>query len=248
MHTRDLISSQLVKLGIDSLPALMLHAGIRKIGPIQGGPGILLDLLVEILPESSVLVMPLGSNDDELFDAKTSAAEKDIGALAEIFRCRKNTLVNDHVAGRFGAVGRASKMLLNPTPLNDYYGPGSLLDRFTQMNGSVLRVGADLDTVTLTHYAEYLANIRNKKRVKREYFRADTGSQCIESLDDTNGIVDWENGDYFTQILIDYLAEGCAKVGTIGNAKAEIFEAQDFVRHSVHWLESNFSTKGRHIP
>ena len=75
MHARDLISSQLVKLGVDNSPALMLHASIRKMGPIQGGPGILLDLLVELLPESSVLVMPLGANDEEPFDAKTSATE-----------------------------------------------------------------------------------------------------------------------------------------------------------------------------
>lgn len=242
MHTRDFIRSQMVSLGVNNSPALMLHASLRKIGLIQGGPEVLLDVIVETLPENSALLMPLGADDREPFDMKTSLAEKDIGALAEIFRCRKETLVNDHVAGRFGAIGKASQKLLNPTPLNDYYGPGSLLDRFTQMNGSVLRIGADLDTVTLTHYAEYLADIPNKKRVNRKYVRSDTGLQFIESLDDTNGISEWKKGDYFSQILIDYLKEGRAKVAIVGNSRAEIFRAQDFVHYSVQWLESNFSS------
>lgn len=241
LHSRSFIKSQLIELGIGNSSALMLHASIRKIGPIQGGAEALLDIILGILPENSALLMPLGSNDGETFDAKRSVAEKDIGVLAEIFRCREETLVNDHAAGRFGAIGKLSLKLLNPTPLNDYHGPGSLLDRFTQMNGLVLRVGADLDTVTLTHYAEYLANIPNKKRVKRKYVRSDTGVQIIESLDDTNGIFVWEKDDYFSQIMIDYLAEGRATVGKIGNSVAELFRAQDFVHYSVQWLESNFS-------
>ncbi len=241
LHTRDFIKSQLIKLGVGHYPALMLHASLRKIGPIQGGAEALLDILIETLPDNSALIMPLGSNDGESFDAKKSAAEKDIGILAEIFRCRKETLVNDHVAGRFGAIGKLSLKLLNPTPLNDYLGPGSLLERFTQLNGIVLRIGADLDTVTLTHYAEYLANIPNKKRVKRKYVRSDIGTQIIESLDDTNGIFAWEKGDYFSQILKDYLSEGRATVGKVGNSKAEVLKAKDFVNYSTKWLESNFS-------
>ena len=241
MNTSALIRSQLLELGVDKSSALMVHASLKKIGPIQGGPNELLNTILEVLPNKSALVMPLGSNDDDVFDAEQSPAEHDIGALAEIFRCRSDTFVSDHVAGRFGAIGERKEFLLEPTPLHDYLGPGSLLDRFTQINGSVLRIGADLDTVTLTHYAEYLADIPNKKRIKREYVRADTGHQVIESLDDCDGIIEWSGGEYFSQIFIDFAATGQLKVGNVGAATAEIFSAEDFIRFAVHWLELHCS-------
>jgi len=239
--TDNFLISQLLDLGVDKCSALMLHVSLRKMGPLPGGAEALLDLLEQLLPEDSAIVMPLGAEPGGPFNAKTTPAEKEIGALAEIFRCRKGTRVNDHVAGRFAVKGRLGKMLLNPTPRNDYLGPGSLLERFTRINGSVLRIGADLDTVTLTHYAEYLANIPNKRRVTREYLHSKHGVQYIESLDDSDGIVSWDKGDYFSQILIDYLKEGRAKVGMVGNAVAELLSADDFVRYAVRWLESNFS-------
>jgi len=240
VNTCESLRDDLSELPIAKVSAVMLHASLRKIGPIQGGPEVLLDVILELLPEDSPLLMPLGSNDNEPFNAKTSPAEVEIGALAEIFRRRKDTIVNDHVAGRFGAIGKGGEYLLNPTPLHDYLGPGSVLERFTQINGSVLRIGADLDTVTLTHYAEYLADIPNKKRVTRSYQRADIGDQEIESLDDSDGIVAWSGGDYFSQILIEFLNSGQVLIGKVGEARAELFEAQSFVRFSVDWLESNF--------
>lgn len=67
------------------------------------------------------------------------------------------------------------------------------------------------------------------------------GIQYVESLDDSDGIVSWDKGDYFSQILIDYLNEGRAKSGMVDNAVAELLSADDFVRYAVRWLESNLS-------
>lgn len=102
----------------------------------------------------------------------------------------------------------------------------------------VLRLGADPDTVTLTHWAEYLANVPDKRRVRRRYVRADIGEQWIEGLDDSDGIVEWSKGDYFARILIDYLAVGHASTGQVGNCEAELFTARHFVEFAVQWMES----------
>ena len=104
----------------------------------------------------------------------------------------------------------------------------------------MLRLGADIDTVTLTHWAEYRADIPRKKTVRRRYVRADIGAQWIESLDDTDGIARWPDGDYFSQILIDFLAAGKARCGPVGNCWAELFSASDFVPFAVRWLERRF--------
>jgi aminoglycoside N3'-acetyltransferase len=156
---------QLKALGVREAQTLMVHASLRKLGPIEGRAEGLLSCLGSLIGPAGTLVFPLGSDADQPFDAAVSAAEKDIGALAEIFRTSAGTMVSDHPAGRFGAVGALAEYLLYPAPLHDYLGPGSILDRFTQKGGYVLRLGADPDTLTLTHYAEYLADLPHKDRV-----------------------------------------------------------------------------------
>jgi aminoglycoside N3'-acetyltransferase len=245
MIDRTSLTHDLVSLGVQPGTALMVHASLRKLGPIDGGADAVLDALMDTLGSDGTLLMVLGADDDEAFDAQTSAADPEIGTLAEVFRRRKGTRVNDHAAARFGARGPLAKELLEPIPLHDYYGPGSVLARFTAARGAVLRLGADIDTVTLTHFAEYLADIPGKRRVQRRYVRADTGEQWIDSLDDTDGIVIWKGGDYFAQILIDFLASGRARTGSVGNCTAELFEAGAFVEFAVQWLESKFQAGGR---
>ena len=207
----------------------MVHASLRKIGSIAGGADALLDALIAALGPRGTLLMGLGADDEEPFDALSSPVdEDDMGVLAEVFRTRPGVRVNDHAAARYAAIGPQSLQLLEPVPLHDYHGPGSVLERFTQSGGFVLRLGAGADTVTLTHWAEYLAHVPNKRRVRRRYVRADIGEQCIEGLDDNDGIVDWEHGDYFPQILLDFLKAGHARTGPVGACVAELFSAKPF--------------------
>jgi aminoglycoside N3'-acetyltransferase len=242
---RVTLLSHLKTLEIGSYQVLMVHASLRKVGPIEGGAETLLDCLLETLGPNGTLLMVLGADDEEPFDSLTTEASEDMGILAEIFRQRPNTKVNDHAAARYGAFGPRAMELLEPIPLHDYHGPGSVLERFTEMGGAVLRLGADVDTVTLTHWAEYLAKVPNKRRVRLRYERADIGEQLIESLDDTDDIADWEGGDYFSQILLDFLVTGRARIGPVGNCTAELFAAKPFVKFAVKWLETNLSPQNK---
>lgn len=90
------------------------------------------------------------------------------------------------------------------------------------------------------HWAEYRAQIPNKRRVRRRYVRADTGEQWIDSLDDTDGNVEWAGGDYFSQILLDFLATGQARSGRVGNCNAERLPGAPFVAFAVAWLQTHF--------
>lgn len=237
--SRKTIVRQLQELGVRSAAPLIVHASLRSVGPIEGGASGLLDALVDVLGPDGTLLMVLGASQDAPFDALSSEVEEGMGVLAEVFRQRAGVRVNDHAAARYGALGAQSLQLLEPIPLHDYHGPGSVLDRFTALGGSVLRLGADIDTVTLTHLAEYLANVPDKRRVRLRYVRADIGEQWIESLDDTYGITDWPHGDYFSRILVDFLAAGHTRIGQVGNCTAELFEAQPFVDFATAWMENH---------
>lgn len=218
----------------------MVHASLRAVGPVNGGAAGVLEAIFDVLGPEGTLLMLLCADDTHPFDAQTTKVDtREMGVLAEVFRTFPEVQVNDHPAARFAARGPLSAALLEPIPVHDYYGPGSVLERFVAAGGQVLRLGANIDTVTVTHFAEYRANIPNKRRVRRRYVRADTGPQMVDSLDDTDGIVDWPYGDYFSRILLDYFGEDRAYVGPVGNCRAELLDAAPFVSFATQWLEQH---------
>lgn len=217
---------------------LMVHASMRRLGPVLGGADGLIEAIRFVIGPDGTMLMMIAADDDEPFDRLTTEADEDNGVLAEVFREFPGVEVNDHPACRFAALGPGAAALLAPQPLNDYYGPGSPLERLSQRGGAVLRLGSNRDTVTLTHYAEYLAAVPNKRTVRRRYVRADTGPMDIDSLDDDDGIVDWSEGDYFAQILVDYVAGGHAAVGPVGRCTAELLDAHQFVEFATAWMDS----------
>lgn len=240
------LAADLRRLGVPHGGVVMIHASMRALGPVVGGAEVVLATLLEAVGQEGTLLMVLSAPDDVPFDAATTPVDtEDMGILAEIFRRHPCAEVNDHAADRFAAIGPLADRVLNPTPLHDYHGPGSVLERLVQAGGSVLRLGANPDTVTLTHYAEYLAKLPNKRRAKRRYRRADTGEQWIDSLDDTDGIAIWAHGDYFPQIRADFLVAGKARVGGVGNCTAELLPARAFVDFAVQWMETNLVGDGR---
>lgn len=116
--------------------------------------------------------------------------------------------------------------------------PGSPLARLVAAGGKVLRLGADPDTVTLTHYAEALVDLPDKIRVRRA--RRVVGREevvWVDTFDDSNGIAPWDGeGDYFPPLLADYLATGRVRQGRVGGARSELLEAADYVDFAVDWL------------
>lgn len=253
----DLVDD-LHRLGVGAGDVVMVHASLRAIGPVAGGADVVLDALEGAVGADGTLLMVLGARDDwdwvntraeseregllagaPTFDAHATPSDPDVGVLAEVFRQRPGTIVNDHPDGRFGARGRGARGLLEATPWDDYYGPGSPLDRLCQARGKVLRLGADLDTVTLLHLAEYYAFVENKRTVRRHHVvTVDSGREVVhvDGLDDSKGIVDWVGEDYFAVLLRAYLESGGATTGLVGGARSELIDATDLLEFATRWM------------
>ena len=181
----------------------------------------------------------------EPFEPGRTPADPDVGVLAEVFRTRPGTEVSNHPEGRFGASGPLAGALVDDVPWDDYYGPSSPLERLVSAGGRVLRLGADLATVTLLHYAEYRAPVPSKRRVRRH--RIVTGPEgprlrAVSCLDDCDGIVDYPGEDYFAVILRRYLETGRAATGAVGGATSELFPAADIVDFGVAWMAEHLSS------
>jgi aminoglycoside N3'-acetyltransferase len=257
------IEGDLRSLGVAAGDLLMVHASLRAIGPVDEGAEGVLEALETAVRPGGTLLMTLGARDDwawvndrperdrpellreaEPFDSLVTPADPDVGVLAEVFRSRPRTKVSDHPEGRFGASGPLADRLLDDVPWDDYYGAGSPLERFVHDRGRVLRLGADLDTLTVLHYAEYLAPIPSKRRVRRHRLVTGHGGnelRVIETLDDSDGIVDYPGEDYFAVILREYLATSDVPTGVVGSANCELIEAVDVIEFAVAWMAEHLA-------
>lgn len=255
------LTNDLRRLGVGSGDMVMVHASLRAIGPIEGRAATLIDALDAAVGPTGTLLMMVSPDDPwawvnerpeherasllvgaEPFETLTAPTAPDVGVLAEIFRTYPGTVVSDHPEGRFAARGRLKNELVRDPPWDHYYGPGSALERLVERHGKVLRLGADRNTVTLIHYAEYLANVPNKRSVRRHRLVRGEGKvvvRGIDCLDDTDGIAAYAAGDYFEHILDAYLQSATAHVGRVGNAHSELIDAGELVRFSAAWMTAH---------
>jgi aminoglycoside N3'-acetyltransferase len=256
--------ADLRRLGVRDGDKLMVHASLRKIGAVEGGAEGVLDALDESVGRDGTLIMILGAviehewvnqrpeperaallEQATPYDPLASPVFPEVGYLAEAFRVRAGTIVTDNPSGRFAARGAGANALLSNAPWHDYYGPGSPLHRLCESGGRVLRIGANPDTTTALHYAEYLADVPGKRRVRRHYRVMGTSgpeTRSVECLDDESGIVDWDGDDYFALILSAYLADGRALRGRVGNADAILVVAKDIVDFGARWMTDNLGS------
>ena len=264
MLTPASLAEDLTALGVRPGDLVFVHASLRRIGPVEGGAAGVVEAVERAIGPEGTLVMILGAANDwdwvnahpeseragllsdaEPFDNATTPVLPEVGVLAEVVRTMPGTVVNDHPEGRFAARGRLADELLDGLPWDDYYGPGSALDRFVSAGGRVLRLGANPDTVTVLHFAEYCADVPGTVRVRRH--RKVLGPNgprivVVECMDDENGIV--PDGrqpaeDYFAIILREFLATGRAQAARVGGADAELFDAADIVGFGAEWMTAN---------
>lgn len=257
------IVEDLRRLGVRDGDLLMVHVSMRRVGPVEGGADGLVDALDLAVGPTGTVLVNTGVADElgwvngrpeheraallaeaEVFDHRTTPSDPDNGVFAEVLRVREGTVPGDHPEGRLVARGAGAAELVADIPWDDYYGPGSPLERLVQRGGKVLRLGADIDTVTLLHYAEYLVDLPAKRRVRRHRrVHGPSGPEvrALECLDDSAGIVAQPPGtaDYFGSILTEYLRTGRASVGTVGSASSELIDAADLVDVAVGWMAAH---------
>ncbi len=266
---KEVLRGDLEALGVRAGDLLMVHASLRKLGLGRadvgdGGAEHLLDALDAAVGPEGTLLMVLGTDypmdwvnerppearaallaGSPPFDHYKAPAQPEVGWLAESFRRRPGTLLSANPSGRFGARGAQADALLADQPWHDYYGPGSPLDKLCRRGGKILRLGANSDTVTALHYAEYLADLPAKRRTRWDYVVAGADGQpehvWTECLDDSRGIADWDGEDYFAAILAAYLALGRHRQRPVGKAQAELIDAAELVRFGARWMEENLA-------
>jgi aminoglycoside 3-N-acetyltransferase len=260
MFTRESLGEDLRRLGLQAGDVVMVHASLRKIGEVAGGPDQVHLAIRDVISSEGTMVMYAScpryvdevgrgnlTPDEERevleklppFDALTARSARDNGALVELFRTWPGTVVNNHPA-RFAIWGKEAAYLLSEQPWDFAFGQGSLLERFTALNGRILLLGSDHDAVTYLHYVEHIADFPDKRiarfkvpvlvdgeRVWREMAEVDTSDAAHQSWPDR----------FFEQLVDGYLTSVHNEGGRIGQATSQLFSARGLLEFAGPVME-----------
>ena len=260
--TKSQLVRELRHLGVSRGLSVMLHASVKNIGWIVGGPDLVLGAILEVLSPSGTLMMLASWEDNpyELsdwpeerqkaylnecpaFDPKRSRADhREMGILTEYLRTWPGSQRSRHPFS-YVAVGKHAQWITADQPWQYRDGPGSPLAKLCEVGGFVLLLGSAMGNVTLLHHAEHLANVPNK-RIDRYRMPVLRDGQRIwmdfEEYDTTRGIVDWPD-NYFETIVKDYLLAGNGRTGRVGAADSYLLDASSLNAFGLSWMEEHFA-------
>jgi aminoglycoside 3-N-acetyltransferase len=110
--------------------------------------------------------------------------------------------------------------------------------------GKVLLLGSDLGQVTSLHLAEHLADIPDKRVVKRPLdVMHDDGSVesvMIEEFDTSNPVASSMPEKVFASIVGSFLVTGAASSGRVGRALSYLLSAKELVSFAVSVIERDY--------
>lgn len=260
--TKSRLVADLSALGVEPGRVVMLHASVRSVGWVVGGPDVVLHALREALGPDGTLMMYAGWEDNPYamaswpearrrayleecpaFDPATSRADRRLSILAEYLRTTPGARRSGNPEKSMAAVGPEAAWLTGDHPLDHGFGPGSPLEKLCHADGKVLLLGAPFDSMTLLHYAECLADVPDKRVVRYRMPLLEGGRRRwvdVEEFDSSAGIRDWAGGDYFVAIAERYLAEGRGRSGLVGAARSYLFDARELVGFAAAWMEREF--------
>jgi aminoglycoside 3-N-acetyltransferase len=262
MYSRDQLSADLRALGVAPGDIVMMHASVRSVGTLAGGPDQIHLALKDALTEEGTLLMyaacpqyfdEIGrgnlSRDEETelldklpaYDPYTARSSRDNGTLVEFLRTYPGSRVNPHVA-RFTAWGKHVDDLFSHQPWHYAFGRDSVLDRFQKLGGKILLLGCDHDTVTFLHYAEHIVDIPNKRVARFKVPMLENGMRVWRELEefdtsDAGAHPNWP-GRFFAKIVDTYLVQAQIHSRKVGNARCYLVPASALLTFALPVMQA----------
>ena len=261
MYSRQQLTAGFRALGIAAGDVVMVHASVRAVGDVAGGPDEIHLALKDALTDNGTLMMYAGcpqyvdevgrgnlsaSEEAEIleklppFDAATARSARDHGVLVEFLRTHPGSRVNSHVA-RFVAWGKHAGHLFASQPWDYAFGYDSALDRFVALDGRIVLLGCDHDTVTFLHYVEHVADIPDKRVARFKVPIVENGARVwrdMEEVDtsDAGAHANWPER-FFARIVDSFLAMTGNRGGPVGSARCYLVSARELLRFSRPLME-----------
>jgi aminoglycoside 3-N-acetyltransferase len=258
LMTHSQLVNALKALGVAPGQIVMVHASVKAIGRVMGGPNVVVEALLDTLTPAGTLMMYVGWEDipdfvSDLppgvqqeyyaehppFDPRIARAVREHGILAEVVRGWPSAQRSMNPEASIAAIGAQAGWITRNHLLDYGYGTGSPLEKLVEARGRVLMLGAPLDTLTLLHYAENRAQMRHKRIIRYSCPILREGTRIWVEIEDYD--TGEPHGDYtFEEIAQAYQALGRGRQAMIGNAPSYLFDAADLSAFAITWLEQRF--------
>ena len=234
MIPAEILTRQLLDLGVQPGGVLLVHTSFSKVGAVEGGPTGLIYALYTALGPNGTLVMPSMSYDDDHPFDKTKSHCAEMGITADTFWRLPGVLRSDNNHA-FAAVGPQAERILAPHPIDIPHGLDSPVGRVYELDGQVLLLGIGHDADTTIHLCENMAGVRYRrdkyltvlkdgKPIRFEYREID---HCCQNFSLVDGWLD---------------ERGLQKRGKVGNADARLIRSRDIVEIVTERLRQNETT------
>jgi aminoglycoside 3-N-acetyltransferase len=257
MYSTQELANDFRKLGIRTGDAVMLHASVRAVGELAGGPDDIHLALKSVLTREGTLMMyascpryydevgrgNLTKEQEQVireklpaFDPLTARSARDNGALVEFLRTFPDSRVNHHVA-RFVLWGEKAERLMSPQPWNYALGVDSPLERFLMLDGKIVLLGSDHDAVTFLHYVEHVVDIPGKRIARYEVPVIENGSKVWRVMEEFDTCGDGVHANwpdrFFAKIIDMLLMKTRNNGGLVGNAMTYVVSARELLNFAL---------------
>ena len=240
--TRQNLRDQFLSCGLYKGDIVEVHASLKAIGYLVGGPQIVIDALIDVVGIEGTIVMAAQAYDNSepaFFENPPIAVEdydrfrksrpvnrnkleniRHMGELAKALMARPNSYLSEHPRDAFVAMGKYAKWITQNHPLSSELGPDSPLGKMLELKSKILLIGVDYDNATGMHLGEHLSK-------KREHILQ--GARI--SVHGESQWVKFNATDYNSD---DFLMPGkrleenaLVKFGQIGSARVKLFSLED---------------------
>ncbi len=154
------MAADLISLGIKSDDVILMHSSLSSLGHIDGGAESVIDTLLSVLTNGTLLLPALSYS--YVTDENPNFSLKDtpscVGAINEYFRTRPGVLRSMHPTHSVCGIGRqAAQILSKHIETNTPVGAVSPFALLPEFNGKILMLGCGLRPNTSMHGVEELS-------------------------------------------------------------------------------------------
>ncbi|SDW15116.1 aminoglycoside 3-N-acetyltransferase [Marininema mesophilum] len=252
-RTRSSLAEDLRQLGLLEGDRVIVHTSLSSLGWVCGGAVTVIQALMDVITSHGTLIMPTQSptlSDPVHWEAPPVPEEwhpiiraempaydpattptQGMGQVAEIFRSWPGTLRSSHPKVSFAAWGKGAEEVVALHSLDNSMGEESPLAYLYKGNAAVLLLGADYDTNTSFHLAEYRVNYA--PRIEEGAPVIEGGKRVWKTYTDLD-----HQTHLFSELGKSFESECRVYSGKVGSAKTRLFSQRDAVDYASRWLKS----------
>lgn len=252
--TKDDIVNALHRLGVTGNMILEVHSSLSSFHYVIGGARTVVDALIEVAGEGGTILMPTQVSDNtepsdwvnppvaaSLYRTVRAAIppydpkNSDISSMGEIvknFRHRDGVEISGHPNVSYAAYGRYARLLCNRQSTHFPLAEESPAARLYELKGFVLLLGADFDSCTCMHLAEYRTDCRPIK-INGSKVSTPEGDKWVRYLD-----LDIDSSS-FTKVRQRMAAKNMIRETNLGGCHIQFFSAVNAIDEAEKMFEQS---------